>query len=279
MYSYRNKNTINVIEKMLENADHNITIRLIDQSPLHREKKTDELEAKYPTSFIAYQHVFWDYIYSPIQYKAVGVQEVADGFDYVALVGDDVEFTPHWDERLINFVSSVSAEAVVSGRGKLKLSTGKYMLETAYEDSKDFNLAQYISRDLVFGRTATIKDLHFDHQIKYFGEQELMSFQFLFKGIPIYSAPSDIYNDLGSKTVENTYCPFSIQHNYNSVLERIQAENPEPGIPELFSYHNLDRFAMKKIPYQVDDVLYDPHSLKFNDMGGERFLGIAKAIY
>jgi hypothetical protein len=39
------------------------------------------------------------------------------------------------------------------------------------------------------------------------------------------------------------------------------------------------RYNLRRLPYQNNDVLYDPNKMKIMDVGGERFIGKVKAIY
>lgn len=279
LYSYRNKDTLSIIDQMLSTAKNNITIKFIDQHPLDRESRAIEIAKQYEGAFVDYEHIFWDSIYSPIYQKNKAIESMPESFEYLGIISDDVEFAPGWDATLIDFVNN-NDHAIVSGKGKISLTTGKYMLEASYSSSSDFSVAQYISRNLIFGKEPDIKQLEWPVHLKYFGEQELMTLDAIGKGLNIFSAPSSLYIDRNIRSIENIYCPFSKQHHYNSVVDTLQAvEGLAPGLAEMISFHNLDRYAIKKLPYQIDDVLYDPHKLEFNSFAGERFIGKTKAIY
>lgn len=278
LYSYRNKEAIAMLEQIWSTASNNVTVKFIDQYPLNRESKAKDLADKYDGAFVDYQHVFWDTIYSPIHQKQQALFNMPEGFEYVAIVSDDVIFNPGWDKKVIDFVNR-SPKSLVSGKGQVHLGAGKYMFEASYSSSNDFMLSQYVSRNFLFGHGSDIRGLHLPTDLKYFGEEESLTFEALGQGLSIYSAPFNLYIDSQLRTMENIYCAFSIKHNYNSVVDIMQSDDPIPGVPEFFAYHKLDRFAIKKLTYPVDDVLYDPHQLKFNELGGERFIGVAKAIY
>ena len=49
--------------------------------------------------------------------------------------------------------------------------------------------------------------------------------------------------------------------------------------PEFFTDSDIDLNQIRPIPYQVDDVLYDPYDMEMLNVNQERFIARVKAIY
>jgi hypothetical protein len=126
----------------------------------------------------------------------------------------------------------------------------------------------------VFSNKDTLARVDFPIHLKYWGEEEMMSIDAFVKGIEVYSCPLEYYIDNHERNLERLYAPFSIEHNYNSFIDYINdTSSPlQSKVAQFFQYHNIDPSKIKRIPYQVDDVLYDPNSMNIVGIGGERFI-------
>jgi hypothetical protein len=211
---------------------------VMDQHPLKRE----DLFADAPN--VQYRHIFWDYQTSPILHKAEEVY--TDGDMFVAFISDDTILSPGWDQKLIDFIDD--RKIIVSGRGKTKvLHKDKFFLEKSVEEFDDFHLSQYIDRNLVFGKKSILSQASWPSNLKYFGEEEFLSLEFFCRGIDIYSAPYETYEDLLVRTLESIYVAFSTVHNYNSFVKTLKDVDDknygtfERNVSDFLAFHKLSR--------------------------------------
>jgi hypothetical protein len=278
VYSYKGKNLPEMVKNMVDTADSVPYVVVKDQNPLTRE---DKIKAK----AIDYYNIFWDHQYGPASYRHESIYNGPDG--YRMMVTDDIIFTPGWDTRLMDFVADKNI--IVSGQGTSRYrKKDKYFLTVDRYEANNFILSQIIDNNFMFGSKETFSSIQYPIQTKYFGESELLSIECFCNNIDIYSAPSDLYTDLKNRTLENLYAPFSLEHKYNDFINLINEisynrysyyQGKERKLSDFLEFHGLKKNDLKPIPYQNDDVLYDPNTLKFVDIGGERFLASTKAIY
>lgn len=269
VYSYKNPKVKEHIEHNMSVSGNELHITLIDQHPLNRIAKFDQLY-----NFV-YQHVFWDKINSPCLRKCSVLFDEDLNSDYTLLISDDITLSDGWLETAKEFLDN-NSDAVISGfgSGSIKIKE-KYFLEKEHASSDSFLSTNYIDSKFLFGKTKDIKTLDYPVAVKYHGESEMLSWWAYQKGIKVFSAPSTmLQEDTKLRTLENLYTPFSIEHNYNQSINLIKKSSPE-----WFELNNIDIEDLKEIPYQIDDVLYDPYEMKMLDVNQERFIGRVKAIY
>jgi hypothetical protein len=264
VYSYKGKNLYDVVKRAIETSDTEIKVFIRDQVPIIRKTQLESLGE------VIYKHQFWDFIESPCNLKHELIGMVSS--KYICMISDDTMLSPGWDKKLIDFVENKNV--IVSGQGKLSLDYDKYFLKPNREESTSFDLSNYIDRNLVFGVSGIIKHTDYPKTVKYFGEEELWSMKYFERRIPIYSAPSGTYEDLKVRTLENLYTPFSIDHNYNSVIDAMSEDGKDWA-----KWHGIIVDRLKKIPHQRDDVLYNPYDLAFNKIEQERFIDNVNGIY
>lgn len=275
LYNYKSSSLVDAVRSVYENASESAEIYMYvyDQHPLNRKDKLAEF------SDLKYEHVFWDHQYTPINYKKKEV--VRNGRQYIMLMSADVSFNRDWDVDLVKQMS-LHPNSIVSGLGKANLQIcEKYFIKNKYPQfSEDFLKSNYLDRNMIFSTRETLSKVEFPIEFKYWGEEEMMSIDAFRKNLTIYSCPSGYYNDNGDRNLENLYSPFSIEHNYNSFLDYINNASGDEldAINRFFEYHKIDYSLIKRIPYQVDDVLYDPNTLQMIDIGGERFIDGVNSI-
>ena len=270
LYSYKHPNLLDVAKKLLDLTDIAIHISILDQHPLTRKQKFDELYN------IDYQHQFWDKIDSPTWFKEEKIFDDKLPAEYTLLISDDILVTPGWVDRCIEFLNG-NKNVLISGQGNRKaVKTDKHFISVDQGESTNlFSLTHLADRNFIFGYTETFRMTGYPtRDVKYYGEEEIFSIKCIERGISIYSAPSDLYEDLNLRTVESLYCPFSLEHNYNSIFELLESDAGKLWLQKI----NIEEAPIPLI-YQNDDVLYDPYKLKFVEFGGERFIGNTKAIY
>jgi hypothetical protein len=269
IYSYKGKNLADVLESLLESASSEIHITVYDQHPMDRKEKLSKLHN------IQYRHIFWDEILSPTSYKAGGLNDENIVAPYSMLISDDIQLADGWDKTLIRYISENNK--IVSGFSSGKLMVhDKYFLRQEVIASDGFATTNYINTNFIFARTETLRNLKYPDDVKYFGEAEKLSMDAFIKNVDVVCAPSNILKkDFGDRTMENLYVPFSTEHNYNSCIDMMLSEEYSGWV----EFHGLSDRLPKKLPYQIDDVLYNPYDLKFNDVEQDRFIGLVKAIY
>lgn len=279
IYTYKGTNLVDCIKSIIENASPEAEIHGIvyDQHPLIRADKIREFPQ------FTYEHVFWDHQYTPINYKKK--EALRSNTDFFMSISADISMNKDWDIELVNFVKDTNNNVIVSGRGLCTVRPhDKYFIKGSWNNelnNKSFILSNYIDRNFIFTKKETIRKLEFPIWMKYLGEEEMLSLDAFIKDITIYSAPLETYNDNYERNLENLYSPFSIEHYYNTFIDYINDERlPEhKKVLDFFRFHHIDHTKLKRIPYQRDDVMYDPNTLKIVSLGGERFIDSVKVIY
>lgn len=280
IYSYKGKILKDVVASMYSNASkkYKINTIIIDQHPIVRAKMFSEIQS------ISYRHVFWDWQHSPAKYKKDFI--VNSSAKYVLLLQDNVILSELWDETLIKFVSD--KDVVVSGNKKLELSQESiFFLSKKTKESQDFELNNFIDRSLIFFPRSVSNQIDYPDYLKYNGEEESLSIDIFTSGIDIYSAPSETYTTIGKSTITELYVPFSINHNYNEVVDLIKSGsnkflstiNRKRSIKDFLDFHVLDPSTIYKLPFQTNDVEYDPSKMNFNTVDARRFVARTKAIH
>ena len=275
IYSYKNKNLKSVVDALLNNTVNDIFIYIFDQHPLDRSSIFND-------DRISYEHIFWDTIQSPCERKGHIVN--ISTADYILELSDDCIVSKGWDQSLITFVSG--EQRIVSGNKKAKLTNSdRFFLKVSGEPSSSFELSGYIDRNFVFASTNIWNSITYPYYLKYNGEEEMMSLDFFRSGKNIYSAPSNTYTDLGIRTIENIYVPFSKDHNYNLVVKSLTVTDPDEkhkfqkSLSDFLDFHGISNLVLNELPYPTNDVSYNPYGLKFQDIDARKFISNTKAIY
>lgn len=280
IYSYKGKLVKDVIASLIANATGKLKVHiiLIDQHPLIRAKTFLEF------TNLSYNHVFWDFQTSPLFYKNDILNH--SNAKYILFLGDNVFLNKGWDESLVNFVDENNA--IVSGNKKLSLSQGSlFYLQKTLSDSESFSPTNFIDRDFIFFDKSRFE--HFDYPVylKHHGEEEALSLNIFTAGTNIYCAPSEMFTKVGKPTIEELYAPFSINHNYNEVVELlhhgsnsfIDLRSKVRSVKDFAKFHDIDFLNLKKLPFQTNDVAYDPADMNFNSVDARRFVARTKAIH
>lgn len=268
IYSYKNPNLLDVVQNLLDSTDKIVHISILDQHPMDRSSKFKDLKN------VDYTHYFWDKPNGPTWFKEETIFSKLFDAKYTLVLSDDTLVTEGWLEECISFINN-NLKILVSGKGKRKAKNKDfYFLEYFSDPSEMFYLSHIIDRNFIFGLTESFYLTGYPRDIKYFGEEEIFSIRCLKAGISVYSAPNNLYKDLKLRTIENLYCPFSKEHNYNNAIELIETEDGKDWLAKIGISE-----APLKLFYQIDDVPYDPYQLKIADLGGERFIANTKAIY
>jgi hypothetical protein len=280
IYTYKGKQIKDVLTSLFSNANDvsKINVLLIDQNPIDRKKAlANEFD-------INYIHVFWDSLYGPCFHKSVAINNSES--EYFMLLGENSILYKDWDINFINFLENKNA--VLSDNKKIKIkSKNIFYIEKEYEESNNFELNNFISRDFIFAKTETIKKINYPDYLKYNGEEESLSLQFFTEGIDIYSIPTNMLHCNQDKPITNTYTPFSLNHEYNEIValfkfgqnKYINIKNKNRTLLDFSKYHNFDFTSLCYLPFQTNDISYDPDQLNFNQIDARKFVARTKAIH
>lgn len=280
IYSYKGKLVKDVVSSVVANSSgkRKINVVLMDQHPLIREK----LFADFPNLY--YNHIFWDIQISPLFYKNDAVNHSKS--KYILILGDNVLLNKDWDEELINFV--VKTNAVVSGNKKVSISHDSlFYLKKSLTESESFALTNFIDRDFIFFEKDNFKKFAYPTYLKYNGEEEALSLSVFASGTDIYCSPSQTITKVGKSTIEELYVPFSINHNYNEVVQLLHTGSNSfndgsswsRSIKDFSDFHGIDFLNINRLPFQTNDVDYDPANMNFNSVDARRFVARTKAIH
>jgi len=283
IYSYKGKKIFDVIDNLLKNKNENtiITINLKDQHPMDRSEQFKSIIKKYKNVNGSYHHVFWDWITSPITHKQEILRITKN--EYYLFLSDNILLSKNWDLELINFINNKNI--ILSGNKNIKLiNKNLFYIDKIENDIDIFTKTQYINRDFIFGRTSIIKTIDLPKYIKYDGEEETLSIKYFISGFDIYAVPTNLYSYCCETSIKNIYTPFQTGHNYNEVVSLMKNghnlfESYDINkIKEFWQYHNFNINKIKKIPFETNDVNYDPNSAKYDKIDGRRFIDKQNAI-
>jgi hypothetical protein len=267
VFSYKNKNLKRAVDQLIKNTKNPIFVSIVDQNNLDR--KETFLSLGYSEN-VDYEHVFWDTISSPIEHKERVAEQTTQ--EYFLQISDDILVKEHWDVALIDFLKN--KKAIVSGVGQLSLKKDNlFFFKQDRSFSSNFTESGFIDRNFVFGKTESLKGT-FPSEVKYRGEEELMSLYLYNLGIKVYSAANGLYEDIQSRTIENKYVPFSLNHNYNIAI-REYGQAPANFLKLI----NINIDDLYELPYPTNDVSYDPYSMAFQNMDGKKFLENVNSIF
>jgi hypothetical protein len=283
IYSYKGKKIFDIIDNLLKNKNENtiITINLKDQHPMDRSEQFKGIIKKYKNVNGSYHHVFWDWITSPITHKQEILRITKN--EYYLFLSDNILLSKNWDLELINFINNKNI--ILSGNKNIKLiNKNLFYIDKIENDIDIFTKTQYINRDFIFGRTSIIKTIDLPKYIKYDGEEETLSIKYFVSGFDIYAVPTNLYSYCCETSIKNIYTPFQTGHNYNEVVSLMKnghnlfESHDINKIKEFWQYHNFNINKIKKIPFETNDVNYDPNSAKYDKIDGRRFIDKQNAI-
>lgn len=275
---YKDKNLANFVKNIKNVTSSSNTVYLIDQHPIDHKKDFSDIAG------CEYEHRVWDEIYGPAYHRSVKVFDNCQNFSHVCIVSPDITLTSGWDTNLIDLLNT--KDVVFSGAGKASVfQKDLFSLEAAYDDSKTFNTTQIIDRNFIFAKAEAFKKIVMPDFLKYCGENEYLSMAFLSAGYDIMSVPANMYSDSKARSVENTYHTFSLEHNYNVVVDLMYGRKLDrykltrSGVKKFLEFHGIPHYKINKLPYATNDVSYNPYDLKMHGVDARRFIAGTKAVY
>ena len=278
LVGYKDKNLYNATIHLKDVTVSDNFIHVFDQHPIMHSKEFSEIPNCH------YEHKIWDNMHGPAYRRATKVFDTSGEADYVCIISPDIELIHGWDLELISRLGT--SKTIFSGSGNAVVKQKDlFSIGVDYETSDSYSLTQIIDRNFIFGRTESFAEIVMPDFLKYHGENEYLSLVFLSAGHSIMSIPSQMYTDSKERSIENMYHTFSLEHNYNVVIDLLNCKNisrykiTESAVKSFLSFHKIDISKIHRLPYNADDVLYDPYDLKMHKIDARRFLTGTKAIY
>ena len=129
--------------------------------------------------------------------------------------------------------------------------------------------------------------MKYPEYLKYNGEEETMSLDMFSANFDIYACPTEFFYLSESPTIGNIYTPFSLNHNYNEVVTLLNTGknkflflgSRERSREDFEIFHGIDLKLIKRLPFDANDVAYDPDKLDFNKVDARRFVAKTKSIH
>jgi hypothetical protein len=275
IHSFKNKKLKDIIDNIISTSNTDISIRIIDQNPVNR----SSVYNSYPQ--VTYRYVSWDSIHPTTAYRCEAVTETRA--KYLLLMSDDIVLSNGWDSYLLNVVQ----DRVISGCGTASVyHKDKFFLGVRRGTSPSMSLTNYVDKNFIFGATMTLRRINYPEQVKYFGEEELLSIALYLSGVDVYSLPTGFYSDLNNRTFENMYTTMSLEHRYDLVVDAIKTEdhlsylskNIVRSKKDFIELHGIDKDKINKLPFQKNDVSYDPDKIEFLRTTPKKFVDTTKII-
>lgn len=280
MVGYKDKNLAEAVRHIKRVTRSRNRVYVFDQHPIKHE---DDFAG---ISGCDYEHKIWDDINGPAHRRATKVFDNIQGSSHVCIISPDISLSDGWDTNLIVPLDTTGKKVVFSGSGKVSLfQKDLFSFGVSYDDSKTFNMAQMIDRNFIFARAEAFKEIQMPDFLKYHGENEYLSLAFISAGYDIMSIPANMYQDSLARSVENTYHTFSLEHNYNVVIDILSGETPgkydisEDAVRKFLEFHGMFPNPLIRLPYATNDVDYNPYALKMHGVDARRFIAGTKAIY
>jgi hypothetical protein len=266
IFSYKNKNLKKVVDNLINNTSSPIFISILDKHNIDR--KSLFLSPEYNDK-VSYTQIVWDELEGPSEYKS-GLKD-RSSLEHFLILSDDTILPSGWDSDLMLFLEN--KRAIVSGMGDLSLEKKNlFFFKQERSFSSDFIKTNFADRNFIFGKTEYLTG-NYPKNVKYYGEEELLSLNLFNSKVDIFSAPSGWYVDLGLRTRENKYTTFSLEHNYNSVIDTYFN-----APADFLKINKINRDELTKLPYDPNDVAYNPYLLDSQHEDASKFLKNPKSI-
>ena len=277
---YKDKNLRAMVDDLKAKTRSEASFAIFDQHAINHRDDFKDIE-----HFCTYDYKDWDELGGHCKKRSEKINDMM-GMDYICLISPDIRLADGWDEVALDFIKSKNNEAIISGNGEVTL-TRKNLFELGPEwaPSDKFTLTNFVDRNFVFASADQWRQIEYPTFLNYAGEQEFLSIAFLSQDLEIYSMPSNFVFDSKERSIETKYCIWSKEHNYNIVVEIINCDTLEEfglkysGWQAFVNSFNIERGSLKKLPYQTNDVLYDPNKLNIHDVDARRFITGVKALH
>lgn len=214
IHSYKNKNLKLIVDNIIKKSSGNLTLRffIYDQSNISKEKDF------YNNHNTNYNHVRWDDHVGVPHYRYMFLKT---NYDYFLEVSEHMELIDSWDMVLINFLKSKN-NLIISGKGKTNLSINNFLINKNEEPSNNFYLNNWIDMNFIFLDKRYIKFFSILNNLKYYGQDILLSVELMANNIEIYSCPSNFYLTSKVNNLEDSFCSYDLYHNYNKSISYLK---------------------------------------------------------
>lgn len=280
MVGYKDKNLAEAVKHIKKVTRSKNMVHVFDQHPIKHEDDFSEIPG------CDYEHKIWDDINGPAHRRATKVFDNIQGASHVCVISPDVTLSDGWDDNLIVPLETTGKKIVFSGAGKVSVwQKDLFSFGVSYDDTKTFNITQMIDRNFIFASSDAFSEIQMPDFLKYHGENEYLSLAFISAGYDIMSIPANMYKDSHTRSVENTYHTFSLEHNYNVVIDILTGKTPnrydisEDAVKKFLEFHGMYPCPLIGLPYSANDVEYNPYALKMHGVDARRFIAGTKAIY
>jgi hypothetical protein len=276
--SYKDKNLYDFIVDLKSKTKSDHSLEVFEQHPIDHTLYFDNINE------CSYEHKIWDDIAGPTIKRTEKILNRIDNASHICILTPDIKLSDGWDTDLINFIKDDNK--VVSGFGLIHVEHKDiFSLKASYKNSDVFNRSQFITKNFIFAKSNAFRNIRMPDFLKYAGEDEYWTLAFMSQGYSIFSAPNSLGIDSGFRSIENTYHTFSAEHNYNIVVDLLHKKDLEDykikpeAVDEFLMVHGLDSEKIHRLPYQTNDVIYNPYNLKMHDVDARRFIAGTKAVY
>ena len=272
-YSYKDKLLKNCIDSILDNQSgfNDVSINVIDRNNLDRSENFNG---------VSYSFEMWDSTKS----KFVSRNEIVNSHygDYLLYIDGSKEFIRDWDVKLIDMLET---NEVLSGTNDIVFSNTDHKFFCTYEKhpAKEKNITKWIDTSFIFTTFEIFKSFPSLTQIKHRGESEILSLFCFINSINIFCVPSNLVVSIGKDLLDYDYIPFSINHNYNSIIDVFNGRgniffDEVVDIGKFEKFISYDFSKLSSHPFPENDIEYDPRT-SLDDIDGKRFFGGINSIY
>ena len=246
IHSYKNKNLKSIVDNIIEKSSGNLTLRffIYDQSNINKEKDF------YNNHNTEYNHIRWDDHVGVPHYR---YKFLKTNYDYFLEVSEHIELIDNWDIILTNFLKSKN-NLIVSGKGKTNLSINNFLINKNEELSNNFYLNNWIDMNFIFLDKKYIKFFSILNNLKYYGQDILLSVELMTNNIDIYSCPSNFYLTSKVNNLEDSFCSYDLYHNYNKSINYLKKNKNK--LNNFEKYKNVDILNINYLPFDNIGVSY-----------------------
>lgn len=272
-YAYKSKELKKSIDSLVMNHSKNtdLEIHIYDRNNMHRSKYFYD---------IRYNHIVWDSTESNFTFR----DEFADSVsgDYIFIIQGSKTFSKDWDTELINLLDN---NEVISGNHAIDFINENHKFFATYKKEiiNKKTLTNWIDPSFIFTSFDIFKKMPSLAKLKYHGEQEVLSAYCFANNIKIFGISTNFIIELDDPIYKQDYIPFSLNHNYNYVIDMFK------GKENIFfnDFLNIEKFEenlkynfskLSYHPFPANDIEYSTET-SIDDLDGERFFGGINSIY
>ncbi len=270
--SYKSKGLLECVNSIQNNSSglNTFEIHVYDRNNLDRQKHF---------SNVKYEYFIWDKQVSKFAIRE-SVAHKSQG-DYFLSLDQSANLCKNWDTELI---AMHNGNDVLSGNYGIEFSK-EYKFVTEYRELDIFEkvLTNFISPRFIFCKLIDFQNFPTLSKLKHRGESEVLSIFLNLLGVSIYAVPTNMFKFLDNDITTQDYLPFSINHNYNLVLDMIKGKdnvffNTPIDIERVINKIGYDFTKLSYHPFQENDVEYSTDT-SIDELSGTRFFGGVRSIY